>query len=71
MTKVEEGGPVLPGEPFIVGDRGPELFVPSEDGFVLPLQVCVACGFHRGYHSENCDLETWSEAEKRAADGDR
>ncbi len=31
-----EGGPVTAGMPYIVGERRPELFVPREDGFILP-----------------------------------
>ncbi len=30
------GGPVSPGRPFWVGERGPELFVPTAAGSVLP-----------------------------------
>lgn len=30
------GGPVSPGRPFWVGERGPELFVPTSAGSVLP-----------------------------------
>ena len=29
------GGPVLGGQPYIVGERGPELFMPSTSGMVL------------------------------------
>nr|WP_282572241.1 tape measure protein [Roseomonas acroporae] len=31
-----EGGPVAAGQPYIVGERGPEWFVPSSPGTVLP-----------------------------------
>ena len=31
-----EGGPVTGGNPYIVGERGPELFVPGASGTVLP-----------------------------------
>jgi hypothetical protein len=31
----EKGGPVADGMPYIVGERGPELFVPSSSGTVL------------------------------------
>jgi tape measure domain-containing protein len=31
-----EGGPVAGGQPYIVGERGPEWFVPSSAGTVLP-----------------------------------
>lgn len=30
------GGPVSPGSAYVVGERGPELFVPSSSGKVLP-----------------------------------
>ena len=31
-----EGGPVKKGEPYVVGEKGPELMVPSESGNVIP-----------------------------------
>lgn len=31
-----EGGPVVSGQPYIVGERGPELFVPGASGQVVP-----------------------------------
>ena len=31
-----EGGPVAAGQPYIVGERGPEWFVPRQAGTVLP-----------------------------------
>jgi hypothetical protein len=30
------GGPVSGGSPYIVGERGPELFVPSQSGTIIP-----------------------------------
>ena len=33
------GGPVSPGRPFLVGERGPELFVPTSSGSVATLGV--------------------------------
>jgi hypothetical protein len=30
------GGPVSSGSPYIVGERGPELFVPSSSGNIVP-----------------------------------
>jgi phage-related minor tail protein len=30
------GGPVSGGSPYIVGERGPELFVPSNSGAIVP-----------------------------------
>jgi tape measure domain-containing protein len=31
-----EGGPVLAGQPYIVGEKGPELFVPKVPGRIVP-----------------------------------
>lgn len=31
-----EGGPVVAGRPYVVGERGPEWFVPRQSGMVLP-----------------------------------
>jgi phage-related minor tail protein len=30
------GGPVTGGSPYIVGERGPELFVPGRSGSIVP-----------------------------------
>jgi len=30
------GGPVSANQPYIVGERGPELFVPSRSGSIVP-----------------------------------
>ncbi len=39
-----EGGPVSAGQPYIVGERGPEWFVPSRSGTVLPNGTAPASG---------------------------
>lgn len=31
-----DGGPVTPGKPYVVGERGPELIVPQQAGTVIP-----------------------------------
>lgn len=31
-----DGGPVAAHQPYLVGERGPELFVPSRDGHIVP-----------------------------------
>lgn len=36
------GGPVSPGRPFWVGERGPELFVPTASGRVEPTAMAVS-----------------------------
>lgn len=37
-----EGGPVEAGQPYIVGERGPELFMPSGGGTIIPNNVLMA-----------------------------
>lgn len=32
----EEGGPVAAGKPYLVGEKGPEIVVPKQDGTVIP-----------------------------------
>jgi tape measure domain-containing protein len=39
-----EGGPVTAGQPYIVGERGPEWFVPDRGGTVLPNGTAPAGG---------------------------
>jgi hypothetical protein len=34
-----EGGPVYTGQPYLVGERGPELFIPGGPGTILPTQA--------------------------------
>ncbi len=41
----QEGGPVTAGSPFIVGEAGPELFVPKSSGNIVPnSQLAAAAG---------------------------
>lgn len=43
-----EGGPVMAGRPYIVGEEGPELFVPRSSGAIVPnggaMQISVMAG---------------------------
>lgn len=39
-----EGGPATAGKPYIVGERGPELFVPKSSGTVIPNGQLVGGG---------------------------
>lgn len=32
----QEGGPVKKGKPYVVGENGPEIIVPEQDGMVIP-----------------------------------
>tara|TARA_B100001989_G_scaffold242171_1_gene208686 strand:- start:691 stop:1200 length:510 start_codon:yes stop_codon:yes gene_type:complete len=36
LTKREDGGPIEKGEPYLVGEKGPEIVTPDHDGFVIP-----------------------------------
>ena len=39
------GGPVQAGQPYIVGERGPELFMPSRSGTIVPNNKMGGSGF--------------------------
>jgi len=36
ITKKQFGGPVMNNKPYIVGEDGPELFVPNNNGSIIP-----------------------------------
>ena len=36
VAGVEAGGPVVKGRPYIVGEKRPELFVPTQSGVIIP-----------------------------------
>lgn len=38
VPKRENGGPVTPGQPYLVGERGPEVIIPQAPGQVIPTQ---------------------------------
>lgn len=38
------GGPVAAGSPYIVGERGPEFFVPRSAGTIVPMEKAMAQG---------------------------
>ena len=43
-TPEATGGPVLGGNPYIVGERGPELFVPHGNGTIVPNNQLAGAG---------------------------
>ena len=45
-----KGGPVTGGSPYLVGERGPELFVPSTGGTVLPNGAGMGGGLAVSYN---------------------
>ena len=38
------GGPVTAGSPYIIGEEGPELFVPNRSGYIVPNDELMASG---------------------------
>jgi TP901 family phage tail tape measure protein len=42
------GGPVMAGSPYIVGEKGPELFVPGQSGTIIPNGVLEGGGRNGG-----------------------
>jgi len=36
LRKRATGGPVGAGQPYLIGEKGPELFVPNQNGMVVP-----------------------------------
>ena len=43
-TGREHGGPVSAGKPYLVGEKGPELFVPGSSGGIVPNNQLAAAG---------------------------
>ena len=39
-----EGGDVMKGQPYLVGEEGPEIFQPDEDGTIIPIDQLLAEG---------------------------
>jgi TP901 family phage tail tape measure protein len=44
----EKGGPVNSGQPYIVGEKGPEIFVPRNAGGIIPNSAPIAQGYNAG-----------------------
>jgi hypothetical protein len=42
-----KGGPVTSGSPYMVGEKGPELFVPFQSGQIVPTEVIAAAAATR------------------------
>jgi hypothetical protein len=48
MEGREKGGPVNSGQPYIVGEKGPEIFVPRNAGGIIPNKAPMAQGYVQG-----------------------
>ncbi len=46
IERMAKGGPVWPGQAFMVGEEGPEMFVPSEHGTIVPAGKSRGMGGH-------------------------
>jgi hypothetical protein len=46
------GGPVSAGTAYLVGERGPEPFIPAQDGYVLPNAALAGLGGGMTVHQE-------------------
>ena len=44
----EMGGPVNSGKPYLVGEKGPEIFVPRNAGGIVPNQAPIPQGYIKG-----------------------
>lgn len=44
----EMGGPVNAGKPYLVGEKGPEIFVPRNAGGIVPNQTPIPQGYNLG-----------------------
>ena len=47
-TGMAEGGPVSAGKPYLVGEKGPELFVPGSSGGIIPNDQLAGAGAGAG-----------------------
>jgi hypothetical protein len=53
-----EGGPVSAGTPYVVGERGPELIIPSRNGIVVPNNQ-----INRGSYTLNAPITIYGNAD--------
>ena len=61
------GGPVNSGTPYIVGEQGPELFVPKQSGTIVPNGQTPSSGTSNTTININVGMMTGSAVEQREA----
>lgn len=56
-----DGGPVSSGSPYIVGERGPELFVPSYSGTIVPNEAMGGGGqtINMTFNGVGMEMQAW------------
>jgi hypothetical protein len=57
LTGKMAGGPVSRGQPFLVGEKGPELFVPNQSGMIVPNKAMTAKGGTPGDRNLNVSVD--------------
>lgn len=55
------GGPVNSNQPYIVGEKGPELFVPKSSGTIVPNNALAATGGSVVYNIQAIDVKSFEE----------
>lgn len=58
LTGKQAGGPVSGGQPYMVGERGPEVFVPNKSGMIIPNSAATT----RGGAGPNMNFNTMVDA---------
>jgi hypothetical protein len=61
FNKRAGGGPVNSGAPYLVGERGPELFVPSMAGQVVPSYAMSGTSTVNNYNIQAIDVKSFEE----------
>jgi lambda family phage tail tape measure protein len=56
-----DGGPALANKPYIVGERGPELFVPNTTGTVVPNEALGGSGTYVTYNINAVDAMSFKQ----------
>lgn len=62
------GGPVIAGMPYKVGERGTELFVPDQNGMILPANDPATRAFARQTSTTNTTMSTTSNVNRTWGD---
>jgi phage-related minor tail protein len=61
------GGPVGPGAAYVVGERGPELFVPAGNGDILPGARTAGSGARIVFNVATPDAKSFLRSESQVA----
>jgi hypothetical protein len=65
----QHGGPVRAGEPYVVGEAGPELFIPQQSGNIIPnSQTSTGTAPMSGGTTLNVFTLTWGDFVEKARD---